>query len=151
MLQALTASGVACPHQWQTPYSPTQPQSQSQSRHLICAFAVLTTSLPSPTQPPKTTHDLEERGTKPFPFSGHLCRFLSLQLPAVEKRRILTGSVRIKQWISTLTLLSPPSSNKFVTEEGRAANIPSNSDIQGSKRLFDNYRAVVVGLRHPEE
>lgn len=95
VLQALTAGGVACPHQWQTPYSPTQLQAQSQSRHLLCTFAVLTRSLPSLTQTPNTTHDLEECGRKWFPFSGYQCRFLSLHLPAAEKRSILTGSVRI--------------------------------------------------------
>ena len=64
VLQAGIAKGIACPHQRQTLYSPTQLQPQSQSRHLLCTFAMLTTSLPSLAQTPKTIGDLQERSMK---------------------------------------------------------------------------------------
>lgn len=108
-----------------------------------------TTSLPSPAQKPKTKYELQEWSIKWIPFSGCQCCFWSLQMPIMEKRCILAGSIRIKQRIQKLSLLQPPFSNTFATEEGRASNIPNSSHIQWSKCLSADYKAVEVGLKQP--
>lgn len=141
--QAARWREAACPRQWRTFHSPTQ--LQSFTLH-ICHAHNITTFPCSETKDKVWTTGMEYK-MNPFQWLSVL---LLISSNAYYGKKIYSGRQHPnKAENKKLSLLQPPFSNTFATEEGRASNIPNSSHIQWSKCLSADYKAVEVGLKQP--